>query len=359
MLSLNDRKWGEFLLKDLFDVSGTITTPPKNLRFNGKTPRITCSSSNNGIDDFYGNIATEKGNVLTVDSATIGYISYQYKNFIATDHVEKLSSNYKNFNKLIALFIKKCIEFSSINKYHYGYKFSQKRIEKQKIILPINFKNEPDYDFMEKFIKQKEEKKKKTYLSYANERLKELTYKEIPSLDDKEWKEFFVSDIFNVMRPKSRSEKTYLKGNIHFVASGNFNNGVIRLCKATSNDVLDKKNCISVSPIDGSSFYQRENFLGRGGAGSSILLLYNDNMNEYSGLFLSKLIKQTCSKYNYGKMGNQNNIKREKIILPINSKNGPDYEYMEQYTKNLMYKKLSYFIQWVKKENTSIEIKVP
>lgn len=50
---------------------------------------------------------------------------------------------------------------------------------------------------------------------------------------------------------------------------------------------MDKGNCITVSPVDGSAFYQETDFLGRGGAGSSILMLYNADINKYSGLFLS------------------------------------------------------------------------
>lgn len=66
-------------------------------------------------------------------------------------------------------------------------------------------------------------------------------------------------------------------------------------------EVLDEGNCITISPIDGSAFYQETAFLGRGGAGSSILILYNSSMNKYSGLFIARMLTQTCSKYSYGK----------------------------------------------------------
>ena len=45
------------------------------------------------------------------------------------------------------------------------------------------------------------------------------------------------------------------------------------------------------------------------------------------------MIRQTCSKYCYGKMGNQESIKREKIMLPIDEHGNPDYSFMEQYIK--------------------------
>ena len=153
------------------------------------------------------------------------------------------------------------------------------------------------------------------------------------NLDDRTWEPFFIGDIFTVKRPKSRSEKDYKDGKSPFIASGNFNNGVIRCCEPHADETLDKGNCITVSPVDGSAFYQQSDFLGRGGAGSSVLLLYCEHINKYSGLFLARLIRQTCSKYCYGKMGNQDGIKREKILLPITDDGQPDYAFMEQYIR--------------------------
>ena len=153
------------------------------------------------------------------------------------------------------------------------------------------------------------------------------------NLDDRTWEPFFIGDIFTVKRPKARSEKDYKDGKSPFVASGNFNNGVIRCCEPHADETLDKGNCITVSPVDGSAFYQQSDFLGRGGAGSSVLLLYCEHINKYSGLFLARLIRQTCSKYCYGKMGNQDGIKREKILLPITDDGQPDYAFMEQYIR--------------------------
>lgn len=152
---LDDIEWGEFLIGELFDIQGSTTTHPSKLIKNGKTPRVTTAAINNGYDDFYKNNPTEKGGVLAVDSATIGYVSYQPVDFIATDHVEKISlKNNLSFSKNIALFLKVAIDKSKSNKFGYGYKFSQFRIKKQIIKLPKNNLNNPNYKFMENFTKQ-------------------------------------------------------------------------------------------------------------------------------------------------------------------------------------------------------------
>lgn len=72
-------------------------------------------------------------------------------------------------------------------------------------------------------------------------------------------------------RPVARSQAKYKEGEIPFVASWNYNNGVVKWCEPTKDDVLDLKGCITLSPLDGSAFYQPLDFLGRGGAGSALL----------------------------------------------------------------------------------------
>lgn len=138
------------------------------------------------------------------------------------------------------------------------------------------------------------------YKRFITGQLSQLEYKEIPPLDEKEWGEFFVSDLFTISRPKARNKDDYDFGDTPFVASGAVNNGVMKCCNSKPDELLDKGNCITVSPVDGSTFYQPMDFLGRGGAGSSILMLRSDWLNLYLGLFVARAVQQTCSKYTYG-----------------------------------------------------------
>ena len=172
-MKLTDREWKEFFIDDVFDVSGTITTKPQDLISGGSIPRITCASTNNGLDNLYQNKPTEKGKVITIDSATIGFTAYQGYDFIATDHVEKIKLKSREMNCYIGLFLKQTIDSAIMQKYNYGYKFSQTRIKKQKILLPVNKQGEPDYQFMEDYIKQLIHQKRKEYIEYANRKIEE------------------------------------------------------------------------------------------------------------------------------------------------------------------------------------------
>lgn len=155
-----------------------------------------------------------------------------------------------------------------------------------------------------------------------------------------QWKEFVIRDIFNVKRPIARSSSKYADGETPFVASGNFNNGIEKFVEPQKNEILDKGNCISVSPVDGSSFYQPIDFLGRGGAGSSIILLYGNMLNERVALFLITILRSVCKKYNYSNMCSQDKLRAEKIMLPVDKSGNPDWNFMEQFIKNMPIYKL-------------------
>jgi len=150
-LDLNTRNWESFELKALFKITGSKTTPLSELEDygKGKYPYVTTQATNNGVEGFY-DYYTEEGNVLTVDSAVLGYCSYQPLEFSASDHVEKLLPKFI-MNKYVALFISKIINTEQ-SRYNYGRKCSQERMRKSHIKLPSK-NGVPDFEFMESYIK--------------------------------------------------------------------------------------------------------------------------------------------------------------------------------------------------------------
>jgi hypothetical protein len=148
---LETKNWKRIALKDLFEITGSKTTPVLELEeFGaGKYPYVTTQATNNGMDGFY-DYYTEEGNVLTVDSAVLGYCSYQPLPFSASDHVEKLIPKFK-LNKYIAMFLATIINEEQY-RYNYGRKCSQTRMKEISIELPVD-KGQPDFAFMENYIK--------------------------------------------------------------------------------------------------------------------------------------------------------------------------------------------------------------
>lgn len=148
---LETKNWNNFNLTDFFEITGSKTTPLLELEEygQGEYPYVTTQATNNGVEGFY-NYYTEDGGALTVDSAVLGYCSYQPYNFSASDHVEKLIPKFK-MNKYIAMFLVAMINQEQY-RYNYGRKCSQDRMEKGSIKLPSR-NGSPDWAFIENYIK--------------------------------------------------------------------------------------------------------------------------------------------------------------------------------------------------------------
>lgn len=163
-----------------------------------------------------------------------------------------------------------------------------------------------------------------------------------------DWQDFVISKLFEIKSPAKRSIKTYNEGEIPYVSSGSVNNGIISYLDPKDDEELERGNCITVSPLDGSSFYQDDDFLGRGGAGSAISLLYNENLTKYNALFICTIIKISSKKFDYSDALTSDNLDNLKIKLPaLHNDDGtfyidpeskysdegytPDWKYMEKY----------------------------
>jgi len=353
MLSLNDREWRTFYISNekvngLFTIRASLSGIDKNKLIdsqNSEIPYITRSDFNNGVSFFVGREQKEKyridvGNVITIglDTQTVFYQPY----FFYTGQNIQILYN-ESLNKYIAKFLIPLLRMQVSKLSWGGNGATLGRLKRMQILLPVNSEGNPDYDFMEQYIREREEQLIQKYKDF----IKEISQTQRVTPNPIKWREFFIGDIFDVKRPKPRTERQYQAGEIPFIASGNINNGVVRFCNTQDDECLDEKNCITVSPVDGSAFYQGFNFLGRGGAGSSILLLYNDHLNKYIGLFISRVIRHTCSKYNYGRMGNQESIRREKILLPVDEDGNPDYAYMEWYCRQMIAQRYHQYLNYI------------
>ena len=155
-------------------------------------------------------------------------------------------------------------------------------------------------------------------------------------IDTRKLQDFVLGDLFDIKLPSARSEKNYEEGDVNYVSSGAFNNGVANHLKPKDGEELDKGHCITVSPLDGSAFWQENDFMGRGGSGASISMLYNDNLNDLRALFICSIIRNTAQKFGYSDLLNSKNLRTLNLKLPATSDGQPDWDYMESYMKAIM-----------------------
>ena len=157
---IDTSNWKEFYLDELFDIGGSKTTPVDELEGYGpgKFPYVTTKASNNGVDGFY-DYHSEEGNCLTIDSAVIGFCTFQELAFSASDHVEILRPKFQ-MNQNIALFFVTIINLDTY-RYSYGRKRSQKQIKRDIVKLPVKQDETPDWQYMNDFIEQLQKKERK------------------------------------------------------------------------------------------------------------------------------------------------------------------------------------------------------
>lgn len=141
------------------------------------------------------------------------------------------------------------------------------------------------------------------------------------------FKEFSIEQIFTIKKVYGRPQKTYELGNIPYVTGTKDNNGVVGFVSADEKSI-SKGNCISVDPITGLSCYQPVDFVGRGFSGASINLLYNDNLDEKTALFMCSAIEKVASSVAaYTNLFNSTRLATANIKVPVIENFNLDHEY--------------------------------
>jgi hypothetical protein len=113
---------------------------------------VTRTDVNNGCKGYVVNDgfeAVERGNAITIGDTT-STIFYQNKDFICGDHMVVLRSKF--FNIYTGLFITALLNKERF-RYNYGRAFTMDIIAKTRIKLPTIPSGEPDWKFMEDYIK--------------------------------------------------------------------------------------------------------------------------------------------------------------------------------------------------------------
>lgn len=329
--------WKEFRVGDLFDIHPTKAYKCTNAELldGGGTNVVVNSAYDNGIGGTSTFSPTENGNMITFsDTVDANTIFYQKSPFVGYPHVQGLYpvGKYQNAwtQESLQYFVTAFRERALAVGFDYGNKFRRDIAANLFVKLPSTPDGDPDWAYMESYMADLEAKvaESLTLLQAAKDAEKK-------KVDTREWGEFRVGELFDIKRPAARSEKKYCEGKINYVSSGAFNNGVANKLMPLPNELLDRGGCITVSPLDGSSFYQEEDFLGRGGSGASISILYNSHLNRNNALFICSVIRSSANGFGYTDLLNGENLKSLTIKLPMDKTGQPDWAYMEEYMRKV------------------------
>lgn len=173
-LQLNTKNWQWFRYDEIFEICKGFYNKKPEENNDGEIPFIGATDSNNGITSFHDletiELSSKTGdgknaplkdkifepNCITVsNNGSVGYAFYQPRKFTCTHDVNPLYLNKKwnkELNVYISMFLCTIIEMEQF-RWAYGRKWRPKRMPDSLIKLPIDKEGNPDWKFMEEYIK--------------------------------------------------------------------------------------------------------------------------------------------------------------------------------------------------------------
>lgn len=162
-------------------------------------------------------------------------------------------------------------------------------------------------------------------------------------LSDRKWKAFKVKDVFDSIVPtKGRTTNELVKGeDIPYIAASKTNNGYAGMYTLEScRNMISKGNAIVFIQLGdgaaGMAYYEPMDFIGMKGKTSCG---YSSKLNQYVGIFLARCLSVNKEKFSHGHSWTGSRLKNTEVMLPVRDDGEPDYQFMEDYIKELMLKK--------------------
>ena len=331
--------WKEFVFGDEFSIESTQSGIDKNklIKEQGNIPYVTRTDVTNGIDMFIceqpSKYKVDEGNVITIglDTQTV---FYQPSSFYTGQNIQVI--RHKELDRYNAQFLIVAIK-KLVNKFSWGsYGATLTRLRKSKIYLPVDSNGNIDFQYMSSFMKQIEIDILGTTLATFQNRLKDNGLI-ISKLGGVIWSEFYIRDLFPRMEVGKSKGLNHLEKDdfgISYLGATNLNNGVLCFVEAVDN-LVQKGNCIAfIRNGEGSmgySVYKAEDFI----ATSDMTLAYSEHINKYTGMFITTIADRIRGKYNFGYKRSATRLAKEVLSLPVTPTGQPDWDFMEQYMRNI------------------------
>lgn len=364
----NNVEWKEFFLEDVVTIGNGVRLTKSDME-NGDTPFIGASEMNNGItaycvnrNDSYDN------NLLGVNyNGSVGFSFYHPYYALFSDDVKRVKwkDTSKN-NKYTLLFLAVSIQAQK-DKYAYGYKFNSQRMKRQKILLPINDYNEPNYEYMLSFMQKVEQDVLKATIRILKEKLNHCISNVLTS--EVQWKIFNFVDVFDIRKGfYNKKPPCFDDGNIPFIGASDSNNGVTgftdyNTIEANSkigygkNEPIEMKLfpgnaiCVTNNGSVGYAYYQVNDFTCTHDVNP--LYLKEQSLNRHIALFLIGCIEKQRVCFTYARKWRPKRMLRSKLLLPFDTNGNPNWNYMENYMRQLEYNIITSYLNLQSRNNKS------
>ncbi len=361
-MMLSDREWKVFSLtgeNGLFPIQATGSGVDGIRLKSGNeetVPYVTRTETNNGIAKFISSsnldFGYDEGNCITIGLDTqTAY--WQPMRFVTGQNIQILRSPKLNFYS--AQFLTVVLRQQMKSKFNWGGNGATLgRLKKLKVLLPVNEQGEPDYQFMEDYVRELMGRKYKQYTSYANKMLIAFLGKDYVNqggqndlLIKKNWGAFVISDIFAILPGKRLVAADTTEGQRPFIGALDNNNGVARFVNDRNSSI--DKNVLGVN-YNGNGmvigFYHPYECIFSDDVKRFHLKHHEDN--QFVLLFMKACILMQKQKFGYLYKFNAERMAHTSIMLPVTEAGDPDYTFMEMYGKIMFARKYEQYLSEIR-----------
>lgn len=327
---IDTSSWKEFRVGDYFTQERGKEKAPKQNK-DGDCPLIQETNSNNGFDRLVQPTVIFKGNAITISINYASNVFYQKDDFCASVNIAIIRND--NLNLYNGYFIASILS-SAHRKFDYQNKISKELIDDEIIKLPATPDGQPDWDYMEFYMKTVMEESEK---SLENLRKADDTKHLI---DVSGWGEFRVGDLFDIHPTKAyklTNAQLLDAGDYPVIVNSAYNNGIGGY---STKEPTENGNMITFSDtVDANTiFYQKESFVGYPHVQGLYPIKYEDKWNELTYQFFVSVFRGTAlvKGFDYGNKFRRDIAVELMVKLPITSTGEPDWQYMEDYMRRIM-----------------------
>ncbi len=346
MNKINVKKWHNYRLCDLFKIKPAKGKNSQQLNDGNDVPYIAASKECNGFNRMVAINGFEdwvsEGNciqLIHIGDAAAGYANYIPDKFIAMSGKSSCAYN-RNMTKYSGLFIATIICKTNKNKYSFKDSWTGDKVKNTIITLPYKTNDEPDWEYIESYMKnimQESEENIRNLQNINNSKKK---------INLSNWKSFKIGSLFEPLKTGyigsgkkigSATKKPDKEHTIPLTCAKYGDNGIMYWGK--KGDFITHSNILAVirdgavatgmvyAEKDETSVYSHSYFIK----------LKNYDVSFEVNLYLSCILTKTIyPKYTRDDTCIWERIQEDEILLPVSSNNEPDWEYMENYMKNIM-----------------------
>ena len=354
MQSLNEKTWAQL---SAFGDDAPLCIKTTDSSIDGvrlidddekSVPYVTRSDSNNGLARFVSpknyEFGSDDGGCITVGLDTQTAF-YQPHKFVTGQNIQIITG--ESLNEDVAQFMVPILRQQMTAKFNWGGNGATLgRMKRLTVMLPVTDSGELDYAYMAEYAQQKRDAMLAKYRAYVEARIAELgEYVEISKLDEKEWRAFHLEEIGTVTSGRDIYATERIEGDMPYITSGGTNNGVGYFV-GNINDTLDFGYiALNRNGAVGKAFYHPSKSLM--GNDCRKVHLKDADKNLFVGQFVALCLSMQSGCFSYSRKLGTARAKRMQVMLPVTDSGEPDYEYMEQYAKNMMIRKYEQYLTFL------------